>query len=354
MTKKSDIVEGLRSRMPYQVSRPLLKAVGVPRAHGWEKTAERILEDDTVTDEQIAELGGALRAHALTGEKICRFYRLEAESAQFIRGQLAAAEPTGGKMTDAYPGVLSKAALEALDADHRELVAVEDTGDGKAAVFASVREKPVRHEIEASDLPDEMAEYLNGYDYLVAYRVERQQAMDVVWVPDSGDVIDVRVDFPKHTEIERARHAQHRLMSWFGEVVGGDPFHDPINLFPIIRDMYEAETEGRVVELAFGTTTRSLKHEKMRRNQDCLRSETYHVGGKEALATDLDLYRVSIAYSYSFGPDFVSHPEVNLHTTSLVAGNASPQLYDAVIRKTVGFEDYEFVRQRILHFAQSG
>lgn len=353
MATKSDIVEGLRSRMPYQVSRPLLKDIGVPRAHGWERTAERILVDDTVTEEQVEELGDALRAHALTGEKICRFYRLEAEDAQAVRDRLAVAEPTGGVMTDAYPCVLSEEALEALDADHQELVAIEDTGTGKAVVLASVRERPIKYEIEAGDLPEDMADYLHEYDHFVAYRIERQQAMDVVWVPDEGNLIDVRVDFPKHTEIERARHAQHRLMSWFKDIIESDPFGDPVNLFPIIKDMYETEEEGRVVELAFGTTTRSLKHEKMRRSQDCLRSETYHVGGKEALATDLDLYRVSIAYSYSFGPDFLSHPEVNLHTTSLVAGNASPQLFDAVIRKTVGFEDYEFVRQRILHFSQN-
>jgi len=354
VTEKSDIVEGLRARMPYQVSRPLLKEVGVPRSHGWDATAERIVEDDTVTEEQVSELGEALRAHALTGEKICRFYRIEPETIEAIREQLATIEPTGGEMTDAYPGVLSEAALEAIDPNHRELVAVEDTGDGIAAVFASVRERPIRHEIEASDLPGEMAEYLEDYDHFVAYRIERQQAMDVVWVPNEGTVIDVRVDFPKHTEIERARHAQHRLTTGFSDLIDEEPFLDPINLFPIIKNMYEADDEGRVVELAFGTTTRSLKHEKMRRSQDCLRSETYHMGGKEALATDLDLYRVSIAYSYQFGPDFVSHPEVNLHTTSLVAGNASPQLYDAVIRKTIGFEDYDFVRQRILHFAQDG
>jgi hypothetical protein len=46
-----------------------------------------------------------------------------------------------------------------------------------------------------------------------------------------------------------------------------------------------------------------------------------------------------------------AHPELNLHTTSHVAENPNPQLFDAVIRKTVGFTDYDHVRQRILHFA---
>jgi hypothetical protein len=46
-----------------------------------------------------------------------------------------------------------------------------------------------------------------------------------------------------------------------------------------------------------------------------------------------------------------SHPELSLHSTSRVADKPNPQLFDAVVRKTVGFKDYDHVRERILHFA---
>jgi len=347
---KSEVLSGLRERMPWQVARPILKEIGTPRAMGWENTIARIEDDETITNEQVDELSEALIEHQVTGEKMCRFYQLDDAEIEELRDATEGLEIVEGPMADIYPVPLQEDALANLPADHRELVSVEESGDGLAAVFCSVREKPTRDVIDPDSLPEHLQDYFDEYDELIAYRLDRQQAFDVVWIPEDGNVIDVRTDFPKHTELERARHAQHRLLTGFRDAVGVDPFGEPINLFPIIRDMYGTDAEGRVVELAFGTTTRSLKHEKMRRNRDCLRTETYHVGGKEALATELQLYKVSIAYTYPHSPDFSSHPELSLHSTSLVADNPNPQLFDAVIRKTVGLDDYNHVRERILHF----
>jgi hypothetical protein len=61
-------------------------------------------------------------------------------------------------------------------------------------------------------------------------------------------------------------------------LLGAEPLGTPVNLFPLIDTLYRSN-EGRVVELGFGTTTASLKHERMRRTQTCLRKETYHKGG---------------------------------------------------------------------------
>jgi hypothetical protein len=141
-------------------------------------------------------------------------------------------------------------------------------------------------------------------------------------------------------------------MDVFRKMIGMDPFKKPLNLFPAIRAMYDDASEGRVVELAFGTATRSIKQERMRISGDCLRDELYHRGGKAKLNSPVNPYKLSLAYTVDIGSGVEAHPEVNLHTTRRVAENPNPQLFDALVRKSVGSTDYDHVRERIIHFAQ--
>jgi hypothetical protein len=76
-----------------------------------------------------------------------------------------------------------------------------------------------------------------------------------------------------HRDVGEA--AQNRIRMELATLVKADNLSSPVNLFPLINEMYKAQGEGTVVELAFGTTTASLKREKMRRRAACLREEAY-------------------------------------------------------------------------------
>ena len=150
-----------------------------------------------------------------------------------------------------------------------------------------------------------------------------------------------------HRDVGEA--AQSRIKTEIATLVKSDNLSSPINLFPLINEMYKAQNEGTVVELAFGTTTASLKHEKMRRRAACLREEAYHRGGKAALSTPIEPYRLSIMWTLPLGEGF-SRPELSLHSNSIVSGSSNPILIDAVISKCMSIRDFSHVEDRIKHF----
>lgn len=91
----------------------------------------------------------------------------------------------------------------------------------------------------------------------------------------------------------------------------------------------------------------------MRRNRTCLRQEVYHVGGKAALATQIEPYKLSIKYRRPIDENRSSSPELNLHSSVRSASGRAPFLTDAVIRRCAGLEDYQLVRSRVEHYLAS-
>ncbi|GAA3715639.1 hypothetical protein GCM10022268_25300 [Sphingomonas cynarae] len=353
MTKKrSDLAASLEARVPFDVSKPMFELQDVARGRGWSGTVEKLTEERSLPGKKADALLEALKEHELSGEKLCRFYRVDEAIIKAMNGKLTGTKASKGAMQDAYPFLLDEAELKKLPLGQPVLLSVDQVGGGLAAVFGSVRALRVREPVDPKSFPDGADNILANYDEVIGLKLVRHQAVDVIWLPDSGDVIDLRVDYPRGTHADIGRASQNSAMAAFNKLVGTDPFGTPLNLFPLLSKMYDADDEGRVVELAFGTTTRSIKHERMRVSVDCLRTELYHMGGKKSLKTPVRPYKVSIAYTVDLGGGVESHPELNLHTTSYVAENPNPQLYDAVVRKTVGLTDYDHVRQRLLHFSK--
>lgn len=353
MTKKrSDLAASLGARVPFDVSKPMFELHDITRGRGWSGTVEKLAEKKSLSDEKADALLEALREHELAGEKLCRFYRVDDATMKAVRAKLSGVQAAMGAMQAAYPFLLDEAELKKLPLGQPVLLSIDEVDGGLAAVFGSVRALRVREPVDPKSFPDSAANILADYDEVVGFKLIRHQAIDVVWLPNTGHVIDLRIDYPRGTHADIGRASQNSAMAAFVKLVGADPFGAPINLFPLLSKMYDADGEGRVVELAFGTTTRSIKHERMRVSVDCLRTELYHMGGKKSLKTPVRPYKVSIAYSVSLGGGIETNPELNLHTTSHIAENPNPQLYDAVIRKTVGLIDFDHVRQRLLHFSK--
>ncbi|HEV2079210.1 MAG TPA: hypothetical protein VGR19_04855 [Allosphingosinicella sp.] len=350
--KRSDLAASLEARVPFDVSKPMFELFDIARGRGWSGTVDKLADKKTLPDQKADSLLEALKEHELAGEKLCRFYKVDAAAMKAARSHLRAAQAANGPMQEAYPFLLGEAELKKLQLGQPTLLSVEEVGGGVAAVFGSVRALRVREPVDPKSLPDGAAKVLANYDEVIGLKLIRHQALDVVWLPDDGEVIDLRVDYPRGTHADIGRASQNSAMAAFTKLVGTDHFGTPLNLFPLLSKMYDEAGEGRVVELAFGTTTRSIKHERMRVSVDCLRTELYHMGGKKSLKTPVRPYKVSIAYTVNLGGKVEAHPELNLHTTSYVAENPNPQLYDAVVRKTVGLTDYEHVRERILHFSK--
>lgn len=345
------LASSLAARVPYDVSKPMFELNGVARGRGWQGTTEKLLDKKETPAGKLDGLLEALSEHQLASEKLVTLYEASDTTMADIRNKLKSANSSSGEMQSAYPFLLGDLELEKLPLGQPVLLAVKEFEGGIGAVLGSVRARRERETLDLCNFADGTASALSIYDEVVGLKLIRHQAFDVIWIPGSGNYFDLRIDCPRNTQEDVARGAQLTAMEAFRKMVGFDPFKKPLNLFPAMKKMYDEVSEGRVVELAFGTTTRSIKQERMRISGDCLRDELYHRGGKEKLKTPVNPYKLSLAYTVDIGGGVEARPEVNLHTTRRIAENPNPQLFDALVRKSVGLLDYNHVRERIIHFA---
>lgn len=335
--------------MPWNVAQSVLTEIELPKSRGWDKTVERLSRHDPALEDKAEPLRRAVIEHLVCGEKLTRFYKLSDQQLSTLRQAIDVVEVPDSAFRETYPIALSEELLPMLP-NGQSLVAVERTGDGTAALFASVRVVTVRELIDRSTLPTAVAEALDDFDEIFGAKTARRQAIDVLWIPHEGNYVDVRVDFPDGMHIDVGEAAHARTRESINRIVGSELLPTPTNLFSLIRQIYSSPGEGRVVELCFGTTTRSVKHEKMRRGAVCLRDELYHVGGKAALAVPIEPYRLSVEWAVHESGELVATPELSLNSHLRAAGAISPTIHSGTIRRCRGLSDFEHVRSRIVHY----
>lgn len=334
-------LESMRSRMPWRVAQRILQDRDIPRGRGWEETITKLQEEDL--SEHRDALTDIVRQHSMCGEKLTSIYNLEAKDRSELIGQISRMPAPDNAYSKAYPLTLGEAELGTLSATLRH-AKTERFDDGLAVFFGSVRRVEIREDLDASDLPEEARDALDDYDQIIGVKHRRIHAIDVVWIPTNGDDIDVRVDFPPGTPRQLAEAAKSEVLAKITGLIGDEMKLQAVNLFPAIKSIYSAAQEGKVAEMSFSTDTGSLKNEKMRRRKLCLRKEAYHVGGKAALASSIDPFSLSIVWDRGN-----SNPELTLHSTARMTGQQIPYLYEAGIARCTGRDDYDFVRERLLH-----
>lgn len=340
----ADIASSLKARVPWEVAQKILEGKDIPRGMGWDRTLEKLVDSDGVPESGESDLVEAMREHVLAGEKLTRFYAVSPEDLDTLRSSLTGlAISASNKFAAAYPLTIPEAEIAASGITKPSLAAIEVRDEGTALIFASIRAQEVREPVE---VPEEMEDALAAYEQVVGIRHIKRQAMDVVWVPNEGTTVDVRIDFPKGMLLEQGAFAHEQVREQLSLLVGQDHLASPINLFPIVGKLYRNPLEGTVVELAFGTSTASLKHEKMRRSSICLRTETYHVGGTTALTVPIEPYRISVQWEREHGA-VRSRPELSLQGQFRMTHLIDAPLHEAVIRKCLDTDDYNYVRSRV-------
>lgn len=340
----TDVASSLKARVPWEVAQKILEGNNFPRGMGWERTLEKLAESDDLPETGEGDLTDAMREHILAGEKLTRFYKVSSEDAAALRSSAAGLTIAAtNKFAAAYPLNISDTEIAGSGITKPALAAIEIRDDGTALVFASIRAQEVR---EPVDISGDMKDALAAYEEVVGIRHIKRQAMDVVWIPAEGGTIDVRIDFPRGMLIEQGVFAHDQLREQLSLLIGQDHLAAPVNLFPVVEKLYRNPADGIVVELAFGTSTASLKHEKMRRTGICLRTETYHMGGTAALVVPIEPYRISVQWDCEHG-EVSSRPELSLQGQFRMTHLVDSPLNEAVIRKCLDTDDYNFVRARV-------
>lgn len=346
MVNFSEVVQRMEQRMPWTIARRILEENGIPRSQGWERTKQLLLEGDGAAPEKTEQLLECLIEHTLCGEKLVRFFELTDDQMVSFRRAAAAIEIPASPSRSRYPLSLEEDELKSTALGHT-LVARHMFEDGVALVFSTVRIVVSREELEPKSFPPGSEELLSQYDEIVGLKNRRVQGMDVVWIPADGTLVELRSDFPKNVPQRLIEQGQLSMKFELGRTFGVDYLHSSLNLFPLIGRMYGTPDEGLVVEFAFGTTTASTKHEKMRRGSLSLREEDYHKGGIAALEDPISPFKLSIEWERKLGDDVISKPELSLHSNAREGSAGVGVLIDAVVRNCMGRDDFDFVRSRM-------
>ncbi|MDP4027032.1 hypothetical protein Q8W71_31060 [Methylobacterium sp. NEAU 140] len=337
----------MRLRMPWRVGQKILESKEVPRGKGWVETQLK-LTDFEPGEEKETELAEAVKQHLMCGEKLTRFYRLARRDIDRLQNDFVQTEVPPSELKDVFPMVLEDEDLAEIGSDPTVVQNIQ-FDDGLAVFFGSVRVVTTREPLEIDQMPEDAASALEGWDELIGVRHRRLHSIDVLWLPNDDDFVEVRADYPIGISRNVGEEVHRRVRNKIAELVGYDVLQTPVNLFPLIDGIYR-QRDGKVVELSFGTTTASLKNEKMRRKRLCLRDEAYHRGGSAALELPIQPFNLSVVWQRRLGPNRFSLPELSLRSTSYESGSANPQLFDAVISKCMGHSDYDYVRGRILSY----
>ncbi len=339
--------------MPWSVARRVLKAEGLDRARGWNRTVARVANGDDQYEDKEQELRDALEEHIMCGEKIVQIFKLEEDEIATLRQAALALEVPDSDFQAAYPFLLPEDELTPHRGNPPVLTAVVNYVDGVAVVLASTRYLTARETVIVGELTDEAADQLAGFNELIGVRHQRLEALDVLWIPKSSTYIELRVDYPFGTHRRHGIAALNQAKAQFDNLLGSSLELSQVNLYPIMQSLYHAQGDGSMVELGFMVTGSAQKHEKTRRGEQCCREEAYHLAGIQVLEAPIQVYRTSVLWHVDFGEDITSAPEVSIRGISSQTAELSPFIGEMVVRNCARFEDYDHVRDRILDHLES-
>jgi len=344
----SDIVRSMRGRIPWTVAGQVLRSLDLDKSMGWRRTLARVEDGDVQYEDAESNLAEALEEHLLCGEKLVRLYRVDDGDTAVLRSQIDAIEVPENDFSYRYPVLLEDSELHAFGGDPPRIAAKVSHPDGTYLVLASTRYLQSREIVLPAELPDSAAHELRQYEQIICVGHRRLQACDVLWVPNEGNVIEIRTDFPLGMHSRVAVTAANQAQTRFGQILDPRFFAEQVNLFPAIQGLYSARGDGRMVELGFMVAGSSQKLEKSRRDVECCRVETYHLGGIGVLSTPIAPYIASVLWNIDLGSGAQSEPEVTLRGLSVQTAAPGAFLGDMTIRNCVGIVDYSHARDRVL------
>lgn len=343
-----DIVRSMRTRVPWTVAGQILGSLGLEKSMGWRRTLAKVEAGELDYNDAEARLGDALEEHLLAGEKLVRFFRVAPGAMAGLRQAIGQVEVPENEFSSAFPALLEPANLWQFRGHPPYVAANVQFVSGIALALASARFLLSREAVIPAELPEAAAAELGGYEQIICVGHQRLEAIDALWVPAEGNIIEIRVDFPLGTHIRAGLAAADQAVARFSELLGGEWFDDQVNLFPAIQGLYDAQNEGRMVELGFMVSGSSQKLEKTRRDLECCRLEAYHLGGVGALAAPIAPYRTSVLWQFPLDEDLASEPEITLRGVSAQTADPNAFLGEMVVRNCTGLDDYDHVRDRVL------
>ncbi|MCP9308676.1 hypothetical protein [Zymomonas mobilis] len=349
MSRTSDIIQCMRKRLPWGVAYNIFTSLNLEKGLGWPGTEKKVLDGDTTYESKEKELELALEEHLICGEKIVRFYELLEQDIDTLRKKMVNLLPEipNDKMTTRYPIL-----LDGNDLNDRyfepQIISVRELVDGWAVSVGVKRTISIKHQADVANLKDVPQQFSNCKK-ITGIEFSEIQAIDVLWVPKSSNIIELRIDYLKSNKKDYNKECFYKCKNFFVDKFG-DIFGKPINLFPILEKIYKDNENGTITELGFMISSGAQKLEKSRRGGTCCRVEAYHLGGTEKLDFPIQVYRENVMWKREIAKEIYSSPEIGLYGLSHQTALPNPELFEMFFFNCMGVSDYEFVKNNILGY----
>ncbi len=341
-------IESLQGLVPFKDVLWFLQERNLPTARSWSNLAGAITrfcdeQEVATTTETLLEL---YEEYRIWGKKAVFLFPGNGEAAYSLQDLYPLSTPYKQK----YPLPLAEDTLRDLP-EIPLLVAIRDFEDGVALVFCSPRYTLIKQELSPDCLLDPSVKQYRSSDGVFAIRKGVMQAYDVVYIPRTRGPIQVRVDCLqfKHT-YSAGRYLGNIRAALAALNNNGAPvlsLKRPMNIFPLIREIYENPDEGRVSEIAFECNTQASHYGHFRQAREDLRQEVYHQAGLQAVGT-VSPYLLAIAWD----KDEQGNPieaELLLPGNRKMLRDARP-LTKVCITKSLSREAFDFVMRRIQRY----
>jgi hypothetical protein len=248
---------------------------------------------------------------------------------------------TNTPLTGAFPAIASADVVRANKDVPPQSLGGHDLEAGSAALFTSARSYLSQIELPPSTLKDG-----NKGDFEKIIGIQRiyVQTYDAIWIPPSGTVVCIAVDYPEAAPRDFPQISLIALEAMLRKQLNR-PL-EPINLWPAVDGLYQSD-EGKLVEYGFVTGDDSVKHHKARRGAKCLRQTIYDAAGADAVGDDLVVFKAAIEWNQPVPNSPRSHPEILLPGVARLLNKANAQLPHAILRNCLTSRDLEFVVSKL-------
>jgi transcriptional regulator len=359
------LLHQLSNRMPWVISKPILKKIGIHTSNGWPATIENqdiYQAESPKQKETIKKLQKIFWEHTLVGEKLVYWFSLKGipeEAKLKFHKEIAAAhlkvEVPDSDFKKIYPfSILDKESLEKLENQGATLTSIKKIENKILFEYSSVMSYRDKIEISPERFDKADRDMLEQYESIYAILPIRKHCHDVIVYDMESEMVEVRLDAPVGISLDELSVATTNLYNsfnstankYFGYGLLGD---HSLNLFSAINKIYKNATEGTVYELGFMAITSSSTSNNQGKlfkgkNRD-LRKDDFHKGGSGAV-TEIIPYRIGVQWS---GSTFDGVPQL------ILPGNMrmlmkTPNVHMAFIRNCISFSDYDFVAKRLMSY----
>lgn len=370
--KFSQVIGSIHSKIPLPELNAKLRELLLPSAGSWLKISQVLtdLANSKLTSAQEDSLGELLtwiEAYISYSHKVVTIFNLGKVSPAAVNAvtdDFGRSLPSSNVLSN-HPGgdypVLASAAQAAGNSGRVIFRARRSYKGGEEFVFSSFKEYHVRESVPLTQVDAAALPKISPYYKLIGLKRVVFEHIDIIRFSNSSlgggqGSIELLLDGVKpggstlNAEEISSRSQVYVAILSKALAASGMSLPAPRNFYQAMDKIYNSK-EGNICELYFTTTIGgSVKREKMKKNTADLRAETWHAGGRVAIASaaipdTIDIYRLSVSWKLAFSAD-----EPILSILGSYRALSSGAVEHALISGCTGPEAFEHAFSRLIKY----